>query len=64
MRPLRDHPIINPRNKDQRQFPINLGCIPGDRDAFLEKVLNHENVPLPVDVSQKEEGEIIIKIKR
>lgn len=62
MRPPQEHPIINPRNKDQRQFPINLGCIPEDRDALLEKVSNDGSTPFSVHVSHKEE-EIIVKIK-
>jgi hypothetical protein len=35
----------------------------GGKDALIEKVLRHENLPFPVDVIETEEGEIIFNIR-
>lgn len=35
----------------------------GDEDVFLEKVLQHEKLPFPVDVIKTEEGETVFNIR-
>ncbi len=35
----------------------------GDRNRFLDRVLNHENLPFPLNVVQTKEGEILLRIE-
>jgi hypothetical protein len=35
----------------------------GDRYRFLDRVLNHENLPFPLDLAETEEGNILLKVE-
>jgi hypothetical protein len=35
----------------------------GERNRFLDSVLNHENLPFPLNVVQTKEGEILLSIE-
>ena len=57
--------VINVRQTRVRKNSMSIDVeFQGDGNKFLDRVLNNENLPFPVDVYRTEEGEILLEIEQ
>ena len=56
--------VISVRQTRVRKNLISIAVeFQGDRNGFLDSILNHENLPFPLNVLQSKEGEILLRIE-